>query len=117
MTARWPHPGDLPVDRARQVAAEYRRALHRIAPDVCAVLDQAACEVGEAWVIPQIAQHQPDDLVTAPEAATLTGRSVRWVYAWIAADRDQRVKASTPQLRVRAGDIQEAASSVKHDLP
>lgn len=107
---RWPHPGDRPVDRARQVAAAYRDALLRVAPAECAAIDQAAREVGEDWVIPQTARHQPDDLVTAAEAAALTGRSVRWVYAWIAADRDTRVKASTTPIRVRAGDVQEAAS-------
>lgn len=113
---RWHNRGDRPVDRARQVAAAYRDALLRVAPAECAAIDQAAIHVREDWVIPQTARHQPDDLVTAAEAAALTGRSVRWVYAWIAADRSSRVRTSTPQIRVRAGDVQEASSSVKHGL-
>lgn len=109
MTRRWPYPADRPVDRARQVAQQYRDALARIDPAACTAIDQAACWAGETWVIPQVAQHQPDDLITAMEAAELTGRSLRWVYAWVSADRAARMHATDP-IRVRAGDIQHAAA-------
>jgi hypothetical protein len=95
------------VDRARQVCAEYRRALAEIDPSAADVIDRAAIAAGETWVNPGIAIHDEEDLVTVIVAADLVGRSAAWVYAWIAENRDQRVKATNP-LRVRVGDVLDA---------
>jgi hypothetical protein len=110
VTRRWPYPADRPVDRARQVAQQYRAALARTNPDACAAIDQAARWAGETWVLPQIAQHKPDDLITAPEAAELTGRSLRWVYQWVSDDRDTRMHQRDGKTHVRVRDIQHAAA-------
>lgn len=117
MTRAWPFPGDRPVDRARQVASQYRAALHAVDADACAAIDRAAQSVGEDWVIPQVAQFGPDDWVTVTEAAALTGRSTRWVYAWIAGNREHRcVHGADGLSRVRVQDVQEAAARGRHPL-
>lgn len=109
MTRRWPFPGDRPVDRARQVAQQYRTALLHADPGTCQALDTAATLAGETWIVPQVAQYTADDLVTVPEAAEIIGRSVRWVYAWVAADRAARaIIRSDKRIRVRARDILKA---------
>lgn len=111
MTAgRWPHPGDRALDRARQVAHEYRKALLQAVPEACAAIDQAAVWVGEEWVLPQVVQHDPDDWITVAEAAMLTGMSVRWVYAWVAADRPGRERRGNDGLiRVQVRAVRAAA--------
>jgi len=110
VTRRWPFPGDRAADRARQVAQQYRGALANVDPDACRLLDWAATQAGETWIVPQIAQYAADDLITVPEAAELTGRSVRWVYGWVAEDRATRMRGAGQPIRVRAGDVQEAAA-------
>src|SRR5919112_6845240 len=55
--SKWPNKGDLPVDRARQVCAEYRRALAEVAPDAANLIDRAAIAAGETWVNPGLAIH------------------------------------------------------------
>lgn len=111
MTRRWPFPGDRAVDRARQVALQYRAALHAVDEAACAAIDRAAAAVGEDWVLPQVAQHAPEDWVTVAEAAALTGRSQRWVYAWIAQDRaDRCVRGNDGLARVQVAAVQAAAA-------
>lgn len=122
----------MPVDRARQVAAQYRslpagvrsavdeldaaqapperyRSALLALADACDAIDQAAAKVGEGWIVPQLAVELPGDLVTVPRAAELVGRSVRWAYWWASDDREHRVKASDP-MRVRLGDVQAAVA-------
>lgn len=111
MVSRWPFPGDRPADRARQVAHAYRAALLAIDETACRAIDAAALSVGEGWVIPYVHRHLPDDWITAQEAAALTGRSVRWVYAWAAADRAHRIHVGNDGvLRVRVEAVEAAAN-------
>ncbi|MBP2370239.1 hypothetical protein [Pseudonocardia parietis] len=113
MTARWPLPGDRAVDRARQVAHEYRKALLNTDPAACAVIDDAAVKVGEEWVLPQVDQYYDDDRITVAEAALLTGRSVRWVYAWVAEKRAERAHVGPDKLiRVKVAAVRDAADRV-----
>jgi hypothetical protein len=109
LVGKWPNEKDRPVDRARQVAAEYRRALAIADPDACAAIDSAAVAAGETWVSPTVAIHDLDDLVSVADAAEMCARSVRWVYAWIAKDRTNRVKGDSP-TRVRIGDVLDAVA-------
>ena len=111
--SRWPLPGDRAVDRARQVAHEYRKALLNVDPAACAVIDDAAVKVGEEWVLPLVDQWDDDDRVTVAEAALLTGMSVRWVYAWVAQDRATRAHVGPDRLiRVRVDAVRDAADRV-----
>lgn len=55
----WMHPGDSELDKARRVAEDYRRELKRLAPDLCAQLDDAARRLGQHWIAPV---RQPVDL-------------------------------------------------------
>lgn len=108
----WPLPGKYrQIDRVKLVAQQYRTALLNLAPDVCAILDDAATEAGEGWVIPPVAIAGPEDIITVPEAAELVGRSIQWVYAWAAKDRLHRVKTGDDgKIRVVAAAVQEAAA-------
>lgn len=106
MRRRWPFPGDLPVDRARQIAEEYRRALRAVDPEACAIIDSAAVAVGEGWAVEEIAIETADDVVTVARAAEIVGRSERWVYEWVHTHRD-RIRSISP-IMVRLGDVQEA---------
>jgi len=108
VSGKWPFPGDLPVDRARQVCLEYRRALMQTDPDACEKIDQAAALVGEGWVSSELASETEDDLVTVARAAELVGRSVRWVYKLTEQDPD--LIASRRPIRLRLGDVQDAAA-------
>lgn len=108
MTRGWPFPADTAVQRARAVAHQYRNALHAVDPAACTVIDQAATLAGEDWVLPQAHLWADEDLITAPEAAALTARSVRWVYTWVAADPTHRAHGPG-QIRVRVADIRNAA--------
>lgn len=98
----WPFRGDLPVDRARQVAEQYRAALERVDPEACAAIDQAARWVGEEWIAPGVAAELEDDWIEAPRAARITGRSTRWVYLWCAANPNLVLRGPT---RVRISDL------------
>ena len=105
---KWPNKGDLPVDRARQVCSEYRRALELVDPATCQIIDTAAIAAGEAWVAPRLAINDEDDLVSVPDAADIVGRSARWVYGWISEDHS-RARSNDP-LRVRVGDVIDAVA-------
>jgi hypothetical protein len=93
----------MPVDRARQVAGEYRSALQHVAPDAAAVIDTAAVYAGENWVVDEVAIESGEDWIDVARAARLTGRSKRWVYDWARKNPD-RVLGSP--VRVRVEDIQ-----------
>lgn len=103
----WPDAHDLPVDRARQVAQEYRRALRRADRLTCDIIDRAAEHVGETWVIEEYADELEDDLVSVRRAAELIGRSERWVYMLAARNPDLVLRRP---MRIRVGDIRAAAA-------
>lgn len=107
--SKWPFPGDLPVDRARQVAIQYRDALWHADREACAAIDTAAVLAGENWVINEWAIEQGEDLVTVARAAVLVGRSKRWVYSW-AATHDAVLTRRGPML-VRLDDVRAAVAS------
>lgn len=65
----WPRKTDSALDRARAVAREYRDALGEVDPGRCARLDAVARKLGQAWVVPQLAQYEPDDLLPPLRAA------------------------------------------------
>ncbi|MFC5992931.1 helix-turn-helix domain-containing protein [Pseudonocardia hispaniensis] len=99
----WPFPGDLPVDRARQVARTFRDALHQVDPDAAAAIEQAAVAVGETWLRPAVALAADEDFVSVADAADIVGCSVRLVYKWVA----DGVLPSYPEggkIRVRVGE-------------
>lgn len=106
--SKWPFPGDLPVDRARQVAQQYREALKAADPLNCEVIDQAACWAGEGWVVGEIAIEDENDIVTVARAAELVGRSKRWVYAYIA---EHGGAYRGGKIMVRVGDVREMVAS------
>jgi hypothetical protein len=46
-----------------------------------------------------------------PEAAELVGRSVRWMYGWVAEDRDHRaIPDRDGKIRVRVATVLEAVA-------
>lgn len=110
----WHRPGTLPVDRAREVARTCWAALRRVDPQAAQLIAEAAAQAGEAWLTPQVAQYGPDDAVNVLEAAELVGRSVRWVYQWVANDREHRAVAGNDGLtHVR---VRQLLESVAHDI-
>ena len=106
--SKWPFAGDLPVDRARQVALQYRHALSAVDPDTCGVIDAAAMLAGEGWVVTEWSVEQEDDYVSVGRAAELVGRSTRWVYLW-AAGRTEGVRRQG-QVKVRLADVRKAVA-------
>jgi hypothetical protein len=108
--SRWPFPGDLPVDRARLVALQYREVLWRLDREACATIDRAAVLAGESWVLREWAIEDEDDYVSVDRAAELVGRSTRWVYLW-AAENDGAVRRR-PTL-VRLGAVRAAAAHAR----
>mgnify|MGYP001570772018 CR=1 FL=1 len=98
------------MDRARQVALQYREALWRIDHEACAVIDTAAVLAGESWVINEWAVEDEHDYVSVDRAAVLVGRSTRWVYSW-AARNDEAVRRR-PTL-VRLGSVRAAAAHAR----
>jgi hypothetical protein len=105
----WPFRGDLPVDQARQVAQEYRRALRQVDPAACAAIDQAATWAGQGWVNEELAVETEDDLVTVRRAAELVGRSTSWVYQWVRA-HPHALGRRRPSLLVKVGELRAAVA-------
>lgn len=101
--SRWPLPGDRAVDRARQVALEYREALHRVAPQLAAQMDTYARDAGEQWVLGR-SLYDDNQLVTPLQAADELGRSVRTVYNWVATGRLPRYPDVDGSIRVCMGE-------------
>lgn len=106
--SKWHRPGDLPVDRAREVARTCWEALHRVDPESANLIAQAAAAAGEHWLAPEISRCSLDDVVTVVEAAQLVGRSARWGYQWVAEDRERRlILGRDGRMRVRVRDVLE----------
>lgn len=78
----WPWPADTPTERARRVAWSYRQELAGIAPDRCAKLDARTQELGQAWIVPQLAVYTPDDQLTTDEVAEFCGVQPATVDTW-----------------------------------
>lgn len=93
----------LPVDRAREIARVCWEALRQVDSEAARIIAEAA---DEGWLTSRVSQYAPDDTVTVLDAAELTGRSVRWVYQWVADDRPRRAVVGHDNLiRVRVRDI------------
>lgn len=78
---RWPNPADSALDRARSIAREYRDALHAADPGRCAILDRAAEEFGELWLVAR-PQFTDSELVTLTDLAETLGVARGTVWAW-----------------------------------
>lgn len=116
--SNWYRPGELPVDRAREVARTCWEALRRVDPEAAELIAQAAATGGELWLAPEIAQHTLDDVVTVVEAAHLVGRSARWGYLWVNEDRQRRaVIGLDGRIRVRVRDILESVATERRVPP
>jgi len=116
--SRWPTSGTLAVDRAREVARTCWTALHRVDPEAAEMIAWAASEAGEGWLAPQRAQYGPDDWVSVSTAADLVGRSVEWVYRWVAKDRAHRaIIGSDGLITVRVGTIHDALAESRTQQP
>lgn len=99
------------MDRAREVARTCWAALAASDPETAKTIAWAATQAGEAWLTPQPALHGPEDLITPSEAAEMTGRSVRWVYAWVAEARESRaILGPDKRIRVRVKDLLESVA-------
>jgi hypothetical protein len=108
----------LPVDRAREVARTCWEALRNVDPKTADLIAKAAAAAGEQWLAPEIAQHTLDDVVPVIDAAQLVGRSARWVYQWVAKDRDRRaVIGRDLRIKVRVRDVMEAVAAEPRSVP
>ena len=105
--SKWHRSGDLPVDRAREVARTCWEALRRVDPEAAEVIARAAAQAGETWLSPEMMRYGLDDMISVAEAARLVGRSVRWGYEWVAADPERRNVGAPDRIRVRVRDILE----------
>lgn len=85
----WDWPGDDREDRAKRVALAYRQLLLQVAyGEVCdATAALAACDEywldrGQHWVSPAIDPYDPDDWITANDAAHYTGYEPTTIRKW-----------------------------------
>ncbi len=67
----WVYPGDSPLAAARRVAWAYRQRLNQVAPGDCEQLDELMRRLGQHWAVPRPLPHDPDEWVSATEAAEL----------------------------------------------
>lgn len=100
----WPRPADTPVERARHVAREYRRALLIAAPRACAHLDVLNGRRGQSWVLPQPHPYEPHDLLTTDLVADFWGVRPRTVDRW--REQGLRSTATVDGPRYRFADVE-----------
>lgn len=130
MGRRRPYPelGDTPLRRARGIARAYREHLKVKAPDLCAALDDAAQDAGEAWwLIEQIIHVNPDDLIGTTAAAELAHVRPATVRQWRKrgfVDRHGNQRKLEPKTRDHRGwplflteDVLEAATATRRRRP
>lgn len=79
MTARWPEPADLPVDRARRIA---NTLLAHLPDDLQADMIRAARLVGETWLGASLLRFTVDDVVTTGQAAEVIHVGAATIRKW-----------------------------------
>lgn len=87
----------------------YREAVRMHMPDLCARMDAHMVEQGETWVRPQVAQYEPDDLLTARQAADHCHIKPGTLQQWKA--RGLAVVETVDGRRYRVGDLDEYRTS------
>lgn len=80
---KWPDPSDNQLDISRALLYSYRQALMDENPQRCKRLDEAARELGQAWVAPSATDPQVGERVTTEQAAELLGVKPSTVRGWI----------------------------------
>jgi hypothetical protein len=78
----WPYPGDAPTQRARRVAHAYRAALLAADADVCAAIDAQMASMGQHWVVPRVVTYDPDDVLSAADAADVAAVNPATLRKW-----------------------------------
>lgn len=103
----WPFPGDTEVDKARRVARDYRGALARHAPEVCAQLDSAARRLGQNWVAPSRADLDLNaELAPARLAEYLAGEvTANQISQWGSRNKIRRRTDRDGHTVYRVGDV------------
>jgi hypothetical protein len=101
----WPWPADSPLDRARRVARSYRELLLAQLPDACRALDEEMIRRGQGWVLPQVDQYDPSELLTADEAALFCNVEKKTLYEW--RRRGLKITATPDGTRYKVADLVE----------
>jgi len=98
---RWPWPQDSREDKARRVAQSYRRLAQGLPEQhLVDALDHHWIDLGQSWVVPTQSTINPDDWVTADEAAELFSIPAKSVYDW-----GRRGHVRKVHSRYNVGDI------------
>jgi hypothetical protein len=106
---RWPNPADSSLDRARAIARDYRAALLERDRAECLRLDNLARYVGQGWVAPRVSQFEPDDLLTARQAADYCDIRPTTLQQWKA--RGLKVIETADGRRYRVQDLNDYRAS------
>lgn len=100
---QWQH--ETPLERREHVARSYRDELEKVAPDVCAKLDEFFRQHGQGWVVPQLAIYKDEDLLTVELVADLEKVGPRTVDNWVG--MGLRVTKTKDGNRFRYDDVLE----------
>ncbi len=118
---RWPNWTEGPTDRSRAVARMYRAMLNTARPDLCQQADDTATGFGETWMLEQPDTINPDQELTAAEAAALINVPPNTLHKWAAMNHpDHPDRPLLPRFGKRgrertfiAGKVLEAAVAVQ----
>ena len=117
----WPNYLDDPLQRARKIARMYRAHLNTTNPNLCQQADQTATSFGETWMLEREPTINPDDELTAAEAAALVNVTPNTLHKWAAMNHpDHPDQPLLPRYGKRgrertfiAGKVLEAAALVR----
>jgi hypothetical protein len=102
---RWPWPHESTLERREHLGRLYRDALFESDPERCLELDADAQRFGQAWIVPQAAIHDRDDLLTAELLADWQGVQPRTIDLWVS--RGLKVTPTPDGNRFRVADVNE----------
>lgn len=120
---RWPNFTDGPTQRARAVARMHRALLRSVRPDLADQADATAAGFGETWMLEREQLVEPEQEMTAAEAAALVNVTPNTLHKWAAMNHpDDPSRPLLPRFKKRgrertflAGHVLAAAALMRRE--